>query len=226
MALALVHLGARAAGGTSDPKDARAQDEVAASWDRLFRRLGSVPLHDAKTFPVYCVERLLSEGRLKSGAKALVLAMGDGRNAVPFAIDGLDVTGVDISSVALEKAEKVATEKGVKIQTVKADLFKYDLGRDQWDLVTNIYFNPAISIFASIKNAVRPGGFLLVEGYGADYRGNGPPPWSRYKANQLIEGLKGWRILEYQDGIFESDWANGQAIPVVRVLAQKPAKSE
>ena len=36
-------------------------------------------------------------------------------------------------------------------------------------------------------------------------------------------GSKSWRILEHHDGVFASDWADGRAVPVVRLLAQKPA---
>ena len=159
---------------------------------------------------------------LKRGGKALVLAMGDGRNAIPLAAHGFDVTGLDISQVGIEKAEQAAAAAGVEIKTVKADLFKHDLDDGAWDLVTNIYFNPSISVLDRIKRAVRPGGLLLIEGYGADYTGPGPPERYRYRANQLLDELVTWRILEYQDGVFPCDWTPGRSVPVVRVLAQKP----
>jgi SAM-dependent methyltransferase len=163
------------------------------------------------------------QGLTKAGSKALVLAMGDGRNAVQLAVRGFDVTGIDISAVGIEKAEQAAAAKGVEIRTVRADLFRHDLGDGVWDLVTNIYFNPSIRVLDRIKRAVRPGGFLVIEGFGADYTGPGPPEWSRYEANQLLQELSGWRILEYQDGVFASDWAAGRPVPVVRLLARKPA---
>jgi SAM-dependent methyltransferase len=156
------------------------------------------------------------------GSKALVLAMGDGRNAVELAVQGFDVTGLDISQVGIEKSERAAAASGVEIRIVKADMFRHDLGDGAWDLVTNIYFNPSIRILDRIKRAVRPGGLLLIEGFGAAYTGPGPPEWSRYKKNQLPDELQGWRILEYQDAVLASDWADGRAVPVVRLLAQKP----
>ncbi len=152
----------------------------------------------------------------------MVLAMGDGRNALYLANLGLQVTGIDISSVGLEKARQAASERGLQIEAIQADLFQYDLGEAGWDLVTNVYFNPSIQIFDRLKAAVRPGGFLLVEGYGSAFTGPGPAPETRYRPNQLLAELSNWRILEYQDGVFPSDWTGGRPVPVVRILAQRP----
>ena len=198
---------------------------TAKQWDRVFRRVESTQIHGEATFPVYCVQRLLREKRLEKGASALVIACGDGRNAVPIAKEGLAVTGLDISTVALEKTRAAAEKHGVQLETIQADMYEHDLGDGRWDLVTNIYYNSAIRILDRFEAAVRPGGFLLVEGFGSDHDG-GPPVWSRYRPNQLLDELKGWRILEYQDGLFESDWAGGKPAPVVRVLAQKPGPSK
>lgn len=174
------------------------------------------------SFAAYCAERLVREHGLQPGDSAMVLAMGDGRNALYLASLGLQVTGIDISSVGLEKARQAATERGLQIEAIQADIFQYDLGEGSWDLVTNVYFNPAIQIFDRLEAAVRPGGYLLVEGYGSDHTGPGPAVETRYRPNQLLAELSSWRILEYQDGIFPNDWEGGRSVPVVRVLAQKP----
>ena len=47
--------------------------------------------------------------------KILSLAEGEGRNAVFLAQQGYTVTAVDSSLVGLEKAQRLAAEKGVKI---------------------------------------------------------------------------------------------------------------
>jgi len=87
--------------------------------------------------------------------------------------------------------------------------------------MTNVYFNPAIQVCERLQAGVRPGGYLLVEGYGSDHTGYGPAMETRYRPNQLLAELSNWRILEYQDGIFPSDWADGRSVPVVQILAQK-----
>jgi SAM-dependent methyltransferase len=205
----------------ADPAPAPSS-EAGERWDRVFG--AETPRHVTapNAFLARCADRLFREEGLRHGAKALVLAMGDGRNAVFLADRGLDVTGLDVSGVAIEKATKAAADKGVALRTVRADLFEHELGEGEWDLVTNIYFNPAIRAFDRVRRAVRPGGYLLVEGFGSDYEGGGPPDWSRYGPNQLLDELRDWRILEYQDGVYEADWAGGRAVPVVRILARKP----
>lgn len=197
-------------------------DELGASWDRIFRGMEVPEVAPENSFAAYCVDRLLREGRLKAGDSALLLAMGDGRNAIYLAERGLDVTGIDVSSVGLANAREEAAARGVEIEAIQADLFRHDLGTEQWHLVTNVYFNPSIGIFERLKAAVRPAGYILVEGYGAGYTGPGPAPETRYRPNQLLGLLSNWRILEYQDGIFPSDWVGGRPVPVIRILAQKP----
>ena len=197
-------------------------DPAAATWDEVFRRIEAPEITATTSFTAYCAERLFRDQDLSAGDSAMVLAMGDGRNAIHLAGLGMKVTGIDISAVGLEKARAAAAEKGLEIEAVEADLFQYDLGRERWDLVTNVYFNPAIFAFDRIKASVRPGGFLLVEGYGAEYTGVGPARETRYRSNQLIWELSDWHILEYQDGVFPSDWADRPTVPVVRILAQKP----
>jgi len=197
-------------------------DRAAASWDAAFRGMKAPEISPKTSFAAYCAERLVREQGLRSGDSAMVLAMGDGRNALYLAGLGLRVTGIDISSVGLEKARQAAAERGLQIEVIQADLFRFDLGEESWDLVTNVYFNPAIHVFDRLKAAVQPGGYLLVEGYGSDYTGSGPAMETRYRPNQLLAELSSWRILEYQDGVFPSDWAGGRSVPVVRILAQKP----
>jgi hypothetical protein len=55
----------------------------------------------------------------------LCLAEGEGRNAVHLARQGFVATAVDSSNVGLIKAEKLAQEYGVTIETVPADLEEY-----------------------------------------------------------------------------------------------------
>jgi tellurite methyltransferase len=59
---------------------------------------------------------------LPSRGKALDVAGGAGRNSIWLARRGLDVTLVDISDVALDKAERRAVAAGLKIKFVHHDL--------------------------------------------------------------------------------------------------------
>jgi len=57
--------------------------------------------------------------------KLLDLGCGEGRNAVYFAQQGFEVTGVDMSLPGLKKARRYAQEVGVSLTTVRADIEDY-----------------------------------------------------------------------------------------------------
>ena len=164
---------------------------------------------------------------LKKG-KALVLAMGEGRNAVYLAQNGFDVTGVDISEVAIEKCNRLAKERNTTVNAVVADLTDYDLGEAQFDLITKFYYYEP-SIFPQIIEALKPDGIFILEQFSIDhlkYRetsGFGPRnPDYLIKPNELLEHFKSLRILYYEDTVVELDEGmhKGTAA-VIRLIAQK-----
>ena len=85
----------------------------------------------------------------------LSLSEGEGRNAVFLASRGLDVIGVDISSVALEKAQTLAKSRGVEIKTVVADLATFEPEKN--------HYGSVISISAHLPSRVRKRLYPLIE---------------------------------------------------------------
>ena len=210
-------------GGTAGAQTgAGASNPDAARWDRVFGQPQPMYRTSPNAFLAAAVERMQRE-QLLSGKAALDLAMGDGRNALLLAEKGLDVTGIDISPVALERARASAAERKLSLHALEQDLFTFDYGAERWDLITVIYFNPAVQIFDRLKAAVRPGGVIAIEGQGSEHEGDGPPPVTRYRPNQLLQAFGDWRILHYEDGVFECDWAPGPPTHVVRLMARKVA---
>ena len=59
--------------------------------------------------------------------RLLDLGCGEGRNAVHFASHGFDVVGVDLSLPGLDKARRYASEAGVHVETIHADIVDYEL---------------------------------------------------------------------------------------------------
>lgn len=125
--------------------------------------------------------------------KVLLLAEGEGRNAVFLAEQGYKVTAVDISSVGLQKAEKLASENNVNIETVCADLSTFDLGEKQWDGIVSIYCHlpEAIrqSLYHRIERALTPSGVLLLESYRPEQLNNktgGPPVASMMTSKETL----------------------------------------
>ena len=119
---------------------------------------------------------------LPAGGRVLCLAEGEGRNAVWLAERGFDVTGIDLASLGLEKAQRLAAERGVRLTTEVADLATYDLGVAAWDGIVSIFAHvpPDVRrrVHAQVPTALKPGGVLLLEAYRPDQlgRGTGGPP--------------------------------------------------
>ena len=173
--------------------------------------------------------RLLAEKiALLPKGKALDLAMGEGRNALFLARNGFEVTGVDISPVAVAKAERLAEEQGVGIQAVVADLTAYDLGEALYDLITDFYaYEPRL--FPGIVRALKPGGMFVFETFSIDHLevgGSFGPrnPAFLVKPNELLKRLEALRILYYEDTVVELDSGRHKGpAALVRLIARKPA---
>ena len=78
--------------------------------------------------------------RMASGRRALDIACGEGRNSIYLAQHGFQVTGLDISDVALAKARQRSEQKGVTIEFRQTDLEECRLGDEQYDLIINFNF--------------------------------------------------------------------------------------
>lgn len=98
--------------------------------------------------------------------RALDVACGEGRNAVWLAQQGWRVTGVDFSSVALEKGRKLADARGVEVDWIEADLNGWEPEPESFDLVVLAYVHqPAKArriLHRRMVSALCPGGRLLV----------------------------------------------------------------
>ncbi|MDR4494489.1 MAG: class I SAM-dependent methyltransferase [Nitrospirales bacterium] len=132
--------------------------------------------------------------------KALDLAMGEGRNGVYLATQGYDVTGVDISEVGFKKAKALASEKGVTLTTVVADLESYTIPAGTYDVIICTYFLLR-DLLPKIAAALKPGGVTVIETYTMDhlrYRQKFNPAYL-LESNELLTLLPGLRVLRYQE---------------------------
>jgi SAM-dependent methyltransferase len=142
------------------------------------------------------------------GDDTLCLADGEGRNGVFLATLGARVTAVDLSPVALEKAKRLAGERGVDLETEVVDLAVWDLGVDRWDAVVSIWAHlpPAVRsvLHPKIARAVRPGGILFVEHYHPQqipYKTGGPPdPAWMLTLDELSRDFPDWERIHVFEG--------------------------
>ena len=157
-------------------------------------------------------------GDAEPGA-ALVLAMGQGRNAVYLATRGWDVTGVDLADEGIRKARAAAEAAGVEIDAVVADIDGYDFGAARWNLVTMIYAGASEQWLERIIPSMRPGGLFILEFFerpaGADESARGA------SREDLARVFAGWEILVNQSVEDVADWGKREA-PLLRFAARKP----
>lgn len=135
-----------------------------------------------------------SKVNLPDRAQCLMLAEGEGRNAVYMAQQGYNVVGVDSSKVGLEKAQQLAKDQSVTIETLVADLADYDLGESKWDCIVGIYchFPSAIreKVLAAIPRSLKPGGYVVLECYTPqqlEFKTGGPPVADLMYTKDILE---------------------------------------
>ncbi|MBK9294205.1 MAG: class I SAM-dependent methyltransferase [Oligoflexia bacterium] len=131
---------------------------------------------------------------LKKGGNILCLSEGEGRNAVFLASKGFKVTAVDLSTVAKEKALKLAAKNNVEIEYVVSDLKDYDLGVQKWDGIVSIFgHTPSLirkNLHQRIKKALKNEGVLILEGYNIEQLKNetgGPKDQDMLYAKEELE---------------------------------------
>jgi SAM-dependent methyltransferase len=160
---------------------------------------------------------------LKKGQSVLCVADGEGRNSVWLAAQGLQVTAFDISPVAVEKARRLAAERGVAVGFEVADVYGWRWPQGAFDVVAAIFVqfaDPAMRgfMFERMVRALKPGGLLLLEGYTPkqlEYRTGGPPQVENlYTAPMLREAFRDLEILElreYEDELEEGERHTGRS---------------
>ncbi|MCX4853506.1 methyltransferase domain-containing protein [Streptomyces canus] len=161
----------------------------AAGWDERYR--GSELVWKAE--PNRFVEQELAG--LEPSGRAVDLAAGEGRNAVWLAERGWEVDAVDFSAVALERAERLAADRGVRLHTVHTDLTLWAPPEATYDLALIAYLHlpwPEMAqILPRAATAVRRGGTLLLVGHDAanPEHGHGGPqdPRVLYSAGQVAD---------------------------------------
>ena len=98
--------------------------------------------------------------------RALDVGCGEGADAVWLARHGWDVTALDVSQVALERAALHAEQAGVRVRWVHAGLLDASLAPSVFDLVSAQYpvlrRSPTNEAERALLAAVAPGGVLLM----------------------------------------------------------------
>jgi SAM-dependent methyltransferase len=172
--------------------------------------------------------------RLRPGMRALAVADGEGRNGVWLAGRGLDVTSMDGSAVAQDKARRLAAAEGVALRTVLADIRAWTWEPEAFDLVAAIFIQFAppdlrTEVFRGIVRTLRPGGLLLLQGYRPEQLayGTGGPPHAAHMYDEpmlraAFADLEMLHLASHDDVVAEGRGHDGMSA-LIDLAARKPA---
>lgn len=145
---------------------------------------------------------------IPAGSEVLCVADGEGRNGVALARLGHRVTSFDLSPVGVARARELSAAAGVELDARIADVEAWTWEPDRYDAVVAIFVqfaSPPVRarLFAGVARTVRPGGFVIIEGYGPrqlDYRTGGPGiAENLYSMQMLLDAFRGWDLLAGRD---------------------------
>jgi ubiquinone/menaquinone biosynthesis C-methylase UbiE len=152
-----------------------------AGWRRFFE--ATAHRYDQEDFTQATeteVTELLALLDLPPGSRLLDVGCGTGRHAVPLALAGLEVTGVDLSPAMLALAADRARDAGVELEWVEADARQLPDHLGPFDaaicLCEGAFCLVAAdteplahdrAILTAIHDVLRPGGRLVLTGLSA-----------------------------------------------------------
>jgi SAM-dependent methyltransferase len=189
-------------------------DERRQTWSDRYRTAAPVAA------PSVFVERALALLDPPPTRRALDVACGRGRHALLLAARGYAVDAVDYALPALTAVQRVARERGLDVRCVAADVGRWPLPRERYDLVVVVSFLDR-GLWPDLRAAVVPGGALLVETFVSDPSRDPPAmnPAFLLAPGELDNVCRGWDIVARHDGTAVH---HGATIARAGVLARRP----
>jgi SAM-dependent methyltransferase len=164
----------------------------AAEWDAIYAERDSVWSGEPNP-------QLVAEVAALTPGTALDVGCGEGADAVWLAQQGWEVTAVDISHVALERARVHAASAGVEVSFEHADVVAAPPASGTYDLVSAQFFHlpdpPRAQAYRGLGAAVSPGGHLLVVGhYPSEHIGKDHPE-RLFTTDEIIALFPTWEAV-------------------------------
>jgi len=189
--------------------------DAAKEWDARYREGRGMPDEPSA---------LLVQNRalLPAAGRALDIAMGSGRNALYLASLGFRVTGVDVSTVAVELCREKAARLGLAVEAIVADLEHYRLPVDTYELIINFHYLQR-TLAGPIVRALKRGGLLVFESFTVDqlqYSYGPKDPAFLLRPGELAKMFSGLETVLYFEGVVEGD--RGPKA-VAQLIGRKPA---
>ncbi|MBO9686219.1 class I SAM-dependent methyltransferase [Roseateles chitosanitabidus] len=171
----------------------------------------------------------------RAGASVLDLACGSGRHLRPLAQAGLRLCGVDRDGEALAG---LAAWSATAALPAGVELLEADIEQGPWPLqdrgfdavvVTNYLWRP---LLPRVVSAVAPGGWLIYETFTDGQQSIGRPsrPDFLLRPGELLEVVRGLRVVAYEDGFIETPGpsapdggVNGRYVQRVAAVRENPS---
>jgi len=168
--------------------------------------------------------------KLINSGKVLDVGVGEGRNALFLADKGFEVTGIDISKVAIDKFLKNAKDNDLKVEGHVIDALEYDPDTD-YDVVictATLHSFPADrldELMNKIKGHTKAGGINVLTAFTKSDEGFKEYPNFHFfeDEEELREIYKDWEIIEC--GRYQKSEEHGGSGPhthdIVAIIARK-----
>ena len=187
-------------------------------WDARYRD----GAYEDRTHPTTLLAEWLP--RLPRG-RALDVACGAGRNALYLAANGYAVTGLDVSRVALDRAEAAAAERDLAVEWLCADLDddpEHALPAGEFDLIVWVrYVHSTLMPHLVARLAV--GGALLCEQHFATGAAVAGPRSAEFRLppGALRRSAQGLRVVHaYEGPVVDPD---GRPVALTQLIGTKTA---
>jgi SAM-dependent methyltransferase len=155
--------------------------------------------------------------------RALDVATGTGRNAIPLAEAGFSVEAVDQSRAGLRTARSRARERGVaeRIDWIQADVSTMPVPTSRYGLVAISFFR-TIDRLPDLKRSLVPGGILFVEHHlrsADDVEFGSSDERFRLASNELLRSCLDLTVLHYEERTEIRE--DGRKSAIAEIVARK-----
>lgn len=155
---------------------------------------------------------------LEKGSSVLDACCGPGRISVELALEGMDVTGVDITQPFLDAAQETAADEGVELHLINHDMRTFT-SEKKFDAAVNVYnsfgycdkISDDLQIIKQIAASLKDGGKFILECISREvavrwftegewFQRNDMTVLTEFTVEGAWEGLKSRWILIGEDG--------------------------
>jgi tellurite methyltransferase len=187
-------------------------------WDARYRD----GAYENRTHPTALLVEWLP--RLPRG-RALDVACGAGRNALFLAANGYEVTALDISTVALERGQRAADERGLSVEWLNADFDDYvesALPDGSFDLIVWVRYVHR-TLLPHLAARLTVGGVLLCEQHLATAAQVAGPTSADFRLapGELERAAHSLRVLHAYEGLVVDP--DGRTVALTQLVGRKPA---